>query len=56
MTGGVVYPLWIILYYPDNIMKIIFSVILGGMLIIKHSANIKRLVSGTESKLGAKKG
>lgn len=55
MTGGVLYPIWIILYYPSNIMKIIFSVILGGMLIIKHSANIKRLVSGTESKLGAKK-
>ena len=55
MTGGVLYPIWIILYYPSNIMKIIFAVILGGMLIIKHSANIKRLISGTESKLGAKK-
>ena len=55
MTGGVVYPLWIILYYTTDITKIVFSVILGAMLIIKHAPNIKRLLSGTESKLGAKK-
>ena len=55
MTGGVLYPIWIILYYPNNKLKIIFSVVLGAMLVIKHSANIKRLISGTESKLGAKK-
>lgn len=55
MTGGVVYPLWIILYYTTDITKIAFSCLLGAMLIIKHSSNIKRLLSGTESKLGAKK-
>ncbi len=55
MTGGVVYPLWIILYYTTDITKIVFSVVLGAMLIIKHSSNIKRLLSGTENKLGAKK-
>ena len=55
MTGGVVYPLWIILYYTTDITKIIFSVALGAMLIIKHSSNIKRLLCGTENKLGAKK-
>lgn len=55
MTGGVLYPIWIILYYTDDITKIIFSVIMGSMLVIKHSANIKRLLSGTENKLGAKK-
>ncbi len=55
MTGGVVYPLWIILYYTTDITKIVFSVVLGAMLVIKHSPNIKRLLSGTESKFGAKK-
>lgn len=55
MTGGVVYPLWIILYYTTDVTRIIFSCLLGAMLIIKHSSNIKRLLSGTESMLGAKK-
>ena len=31
-------------------------VIIGGLLIARHHANIKRLLSGTENKLGAKKG
>ena len=30
--------------------------IIGGLLIARHHANIKRLLSGTENKLGAKKG
>lgn len=55
MTGGAVYPLWIILYYTTDVTKIIFACVLGAMLIIKHSSNITRLLSGTENKLGAKK-
>ncbi len=31
------------------------SLILGGLLIARHHANIKRLINGTENKLGAKK-
>lgn len=38
-----------------NIVQIICSVILGGLLIARHHANIKRLINGTENKLGAKK-
>lgn len=56
ITGGVLYPLLIIVFHTNDITQIIFSVVLGAMLVVKHSANIKRLLSGTESKLGAKKG
>ncbi len=35
--------------------ELIFSILLGGLLIIRHHANIKRLLAGTESKLGEKK-
>ncbi len=38
-----------------NIVKIVCVVILGGLLIARHHANIKRLLNGTENKLGAKK-
>lgn len=41
-----------------NAVKIICVIIIGGLLIARHHANIKRLLSGTESKLsfGAKEG
>ncbi len=38
-------------YYPE----LIFSVLVGGLLIIRHRQNIKRLLNGTENKLGQKK-
>lgn len=55
MTGGVLFPILVLIFNTDDIAKVVFSLILGAMLIIRHSANIKRLVNGTESKFGAKK-
>ena len=37
-------------------IQLVCVVIIGGLLIARHHANIKRLLSGTEKKLGAKKG
>lgn len=34
------------------LLQVIFSVIMGAMVIIKHKENIKRLLNGTESKIG----
>lgn len=39
-----------------NAVQLICIVIIGGLLIARHHANIKRLLNGTENKLGAKKG
>lgn len=38
-------------FFPE----FIFTIILGGLLIIRHHTNIKRLLAGTERKLGEKK-
>ncbi len=38
-----------------NVTELVCVIIIGGLLIIRHHANIKRLLSGTENKLGAKK-
>lgn len=38
-----------------DIARLICVLILGGLLIIRHRANIVRLANGTENKLGAKK-
>lgn len=40
----------------ENIVHFIFALLVGGLCILKHSANIKRLVKGEENKLGSKKG
>ena len=36
-------------------IQLICVIIIGGLLIVRHHANIKRLINGTENKLGAKK-
>ena len=38
-----------------DVARLICVLILGGLLIIRHRANIVRLANGTENKLGAKK-
>ena len=38
-----------------DLTRFICVLILGGLLIIRHRANIVRLLNGTENKLGAKK-
>lgn len=37
-------------------VRLICAVLIGGLLIVRHHANIKRLLNGTENKLGAAKG
>ena len=39
-----------------DVIQLVCVVIIGGLLIARHHANIKRLLNGTENKLGAKKG
>ena len=37
-------------------VRLICAVLIGGLLIVRHHANIKRLLNGTENKLGTAKG
>ena len=36
-------------------IRVVCAIIIGGLLILRHHANIRRLFNGTENKLGAKK-
>ncbi len=47
-------PIWIIIFYPGNLHMIIVSIIFTLSAFIKHRSNIKRLMSGTENKIGQK--
>lgn len=38
----------------ENVLFFICSIIIGLLAIVRHSANLRRLLSGTESKLGKK--
>ena len=51
----IVYILKFFVFKSIDAVQLICIVILGGLLIIRHHANIKRLINGTENKLGSKK-
>lgn len=56
ITAAAAYPLIVLgiligNFEYRNIVHIIFAVLVGGMCILKHSANIKRLIKGEENKL-----
>ena len=59
ITGGVLYPVSVLVYMVAlkevNYVNFVCSLVLGLIVIIKHHANIKRLLSGTENKLFSKK-
>jgi len=44
-------PLWVLWFRPVP-ETVVFSVILSGMILLKHRSNIHRLRSGTEPKIG----
>ncbi len=47
-------PIWIIIFYPGNLHMIIVGIIFTLSAFFKHRSNIKRLMSGTENKIGQK--
>jgi glycerol-3-phosphate acyltransferase PlsY len=55
VAGAVVLPVAAVLLNRD-IKNIIFAVLLGLLVIVRHRSNIERLVNGTESRLGRKAG
>ena len=55
-------PLWILVYYgllfpnPHVTALVITAVIVCGLIVTKHLDNIRRLISGTENKIGKRVG
>ncbi len=58
IVGGIIYIIaniiYMIMFSQFNLIILICVIIMGGLLVVRHHANIKRLLRGTESKLGAK--
>ncbi|NMA92860.1 MAG: glycerol-3-phosphate 1-O-acyltransferase PlsY [Firmicutes bacterium] len=55
ITAAVSFPilLWLFRYAPAYIC---FGVVIGALVVVRHQANIRRLINGTESRLGQKVG
>jgi glycerol-3-phosphate acyltransferase PlsY len=51
---SVLFPIWILIIYPGNLHMFLISLIFTISAFIKHRANIKRLLNGTENKFGQK--
>ena len=58
IIGGIIYIIAniisMIVSKRFNLIILICVIVMGGLLVVRHHANIKRLLTGTESKLGAK--
>lgn len=51
---ALMFPIWILTMYNGNIHMLIVSLVYTVSAFIKHRSNIKRLMNGTENKLGQK--
>lgn len=59
MTGCVMYPVFVFVFYRGDMllhekMHLVLALILGALGIWRHRSNIKKLIKGTESKIGEK--
>ncbi|HHV13856.1 MAG TPA: glycerol-3-phosphate 1-O-acyltransferase PlsY [Clostridiales bacterium] len=51
---AVFFPVWILIRYQGNLHMLILSLVFMVLAFIKHGSNIKRLMNGTENKIGQK--
>ncbi|MFR8405144.1 MAG: glycerol-3-phosphate acyltransferase, partial [Monoglobus pectinilyticus] len=56
ILGSVLLVILSLIFGGGDIAYILFCVILAVLAVFMHRANIKRLINGTENKLGSKKG
>ncbi len=49
---GVVLPVFTAVFYPGDISLLVFATVVGLLIVLRHRANIKRLLRGTEPRLG----
>ncbi len=56
VLGAVLFMTFAVTLRTDNVAYIVYTFVLGILAIYRHRQNIVRLIKGTESKLGKKKG
>jgi glycerol-3-phosphate acyltransferase PlsY len=49
---AVLFPAWVYIFYPKELHMLIVALVFMVLAFIKHRSNIKRLLNGTENKLG----
>lgn len=49
---AVFFPIWILIRHPGDIHMLVLSLVFMVSAFIKHRSNIKRLMNGTENKIG----
>jgi glycerol-3-phosphate acyltransferase PlsY len=49
---AVLFPVWIAIRFPGDIHMLIVSLLFMGLAFFQHRSNIKRLLNGTENKIG----
>lgn len=54
MLMSILFPVWILIRYPGEVHMLIIALLYVASAVYMHRANIKRLLSGTENKLGQK--
>lgn len=52
LVVAVLFPIWIVIRHPGDIHMLIVALIFMGSAFVKHRSNIKRLMNGTENKIG----
>lgn len=52
ITAAILFPIFTLLWQKQNTPTVIFSLLVAVLIIYKHRANIKRLIEGTELKIG----
>lgn len=53
--GAALFPVFVAIFHKGDIMFLVVAILIGALAIFKHRSNIKRLATGTESKLSFKK-
>ena len=51
---SIFFPIWIAIHHQENIHMLLVALAFTILAFIKHSQNIKRILNGTENKLGQK--
>ena len=52
LVVALLFPIWIAIRHPGDIHMLIVALVFMALAIFRHRANIKRLLNGTENKLG----
>jgi len=62
MAGGILFPVFYLYFSSDNPRPLkdrwpfaVFTLLVAGMVVVRHRANIRRILLGTETRIGARR-